>query len=145
MNEPEVKANIRELLGHFIGQRVLEITQNEVVDFDPRKQDHFVELMFENGCTLKFFITDSEHYKSGAPFCFSDGKEVDDEWVPTKEECESRGWICIAWRDGDGRVDHVIPTFGQNHRLIPECWCGPLREVRDDESYFYTHNASEPQ
>ena len=60
-DQPEVRANIRELLGLFIGQRLLDISQNEVGELADPDEDGFIQLMFENGQYIKFFITDSEH------------------------------------------------------------------------------------
>ena len=143
-DQPEVVANIREILGLFIGQRLLEITQNEVGELADPDADGFIQLMFENGQYIKFFIADSEHYKAKAPLCFSDGHEVDDEYVPTLEEVEAHGWVVINWRDEHGSVDHCIPTFGRNHCLVPECWCAPKKEYCDDDSYFFVHNEEQP-
>ena len=58
-DQPEVVANIREILGLFIGQRLLEITQNEVGELADPDADGFIQLMFENGQYIKFFIADS--------------------------------------------------------------------------------------
>jgi hypothetical protein len=96
--------------------------------------------MFENGQYIKFFIADSDMYKAGAPFCFTDGHQVDDEYVPSPEEAAAHGWIVVEWRDEGGNVDHCIPTFGRNHQLVPECFCNPRKEDRDDGSYFFMHN-----
>jgi len=139
-DEPEVKANIRDLLGFFIGQRLLEITQNEVGPLADPDADKFIELMFENGQTIKFFIADNDAYKAGSPLCFTDGKMVDDDYVPTQEQADAHGWIAVEWRDENGCVDHCIPTFGRNHQLCPECFCHPKKEYREDGSYFFTHN-----
>jgi hypothetical protein len=99
--------------------------------------------MFENGQSIKFFIVDNDLYKAKAPLCFTDGHNVDDEYVPSLEEAEAHGWIVVEWRDEHGSVDHCIPTFGRNHQLIPECFCNPKKEYRDDGSYFFTHNEEE--
>ena len=141
----EPVANIREILGLFIGQRLLEITQNEVGELADPDADNFIQLMFENGQYIKFFIADNECYKAKAPLCFSDGHEVDDEYVPTPEDAAAHNWILVRWRDEHGSVDHCIPTYGQNHCLVPECWCNPKKEYRDDDSYFFVHNEAEPR
>jgi hypothetical protein len=139
-DEPEVRANIREILGLFIGQRLLDISQNEVGDLADPDEDGFIQLMFENGQYIKFFITDNEHYKAKSPLCFTDGHEVDDEYVPSLEDAAARKWAVVSWCDEHGSVYHVIPTFGRNHCRVPECWCNPKKSYRDDGSYFYVHN-----
>lgn len=52
-----VFANIRDgnLLGPFIGQRVVDITQHDHEEWEEARQA-YVELHFESGATLKFYI-----------------------------------------------------------------------------------------
>jgi len=139
-DQPEVRANIREILGLFIGQRLLDISQNEVGELADPDADSFIQLMFENGQYIKFFITDSEHYKAKSPLCFTDGTNGSDEYIPSPEDAAARKWAVVVWRDEHGSVDHVVPTFGRNHDLNPECWCNPVKGFRDDDSYYFTHN-----
>lgn len=139
-DEPEIRANIREILAPFIGLRLLDVFQQEVGELADPDADPFIELMFENGEYIKFFIADNEHYKAGAPLCFSDGTEGSDEYVPSPEDAAARKWAVVEWRDEHGRVYHVIPSYGRNHELNPECWCKPVKGFRDDDSYYFTHN-----
>ena len=117
-------ANIREILGDFIGQRVLTISQHDRDDF-LAGEDAFVELMFENGMTLKFFTLDSSLYKAPGAFCFSDPNGDSDEYVPSEEEKEQRGWIVVDRADMEGGHKHILPNFCRNHLLNMDCWCHP--------------------
>lgn len=51
----EVYSNIREILGRFIGQKLLDITQHDEEEFAETKQS-YVCLMFEKGDTITFPI-----------------------------------------------------------------------------------------
>lgn len=53
----EMYANIREVLGPCLGQRVMEITQHDADEFEDTREC-YVMLHFENGVTLRFPITD---------------------------------------------------------------------------------------
>lgn len=57
-------ANIRDLLGHYVGLRIVEITQHDEEEF---KEDgvSYVMLHFDNGNTLRFDISDDGgfHYQ----------------------------------------------------------------------------------
>lgn len=50
-------ASIRELLGHLVGHTVVDITQHDADDF-ARDGDAFVELLFDNGQSLRCHIGD---------------------------------------------------------------------------------------
>ncbi len=66
MSEPY--ANVRELLGYFIGRTLVDITQHDEEEF---QEDGacYVMLHFDNGETLSFDITDEGgfHYTKGGP------------------------------------------------------------------------------
>ena len=53
----ETYSNIREILGHLIGRKLVEITQHDEDEFleDGRS---YVQLMFEDGDHIKFFVGD---------------------------------------------------------------------------------------
>lgn len=53
-------ANIRdaELLGPFVGQRIVDITQHDKDEYEETRQA-YIALHFENGQTLKFPIGDA--------------------------------------------------------------------------------------
>lgn len=57
MNEPESYVNIREVLGKFIGRKLLDITQH---DEDEWAEDGraYVMLMFEGGECITFYVGD---------------------------------------------------------------------------------------
>lgn len=126
-------SNIRKILGHLIGQRLLEITQHEKQEFLEGK-DSFVELMFENGDTLKFFVADESAYKSGFPFCYSDPDKtmMDDIYVPSEEDAAEGKWAVVQWNTDAGRELHVMPNFGKHHIFDESCWCGTRKEIRSD-------------
>lgn len=50
-------SNIREFLGHFIGQKLVDITQHDKEEWD-NGQEAYVCLMFDSGHTMTFPITD---------------------------------------------------------------------------------------
>ena len=50
-------SNIRELLGPFIGQKLVDITQHDQEEWEAG-QEAYVCLMFDSGHTIKFPITD---------------------------------------------------------------------------------------
>ena len=138
-DKPEFHANIREILGHLINKRLVEITMHDEEDLDAGK-DGFVELMFEDGNTLRFFTTDNDKYKSGSPFCFSDPKNGNTEYTPTPEEEAAHGWVAIGGIDEEGMHDHCIPTWGRHHFLEASCWCKPTRDYAAGDDFFYSHN-----
>lgn len=53
----DVYANIRELIGDFIGKRIAEITQHDIEDFKETGRS-YVMLHFDDGSYLKFFVGD---------------------------------------------------------------------------------------
>lgn len=131
--------NIRELLGHLIGQKLMEITQQDKdEDGDP-----YVELLFEKGNTLKFFLADGEDYECGFPFCFSDpdpnAPEDDGFFHPDPADEEAHKWAAVVELTPKGEVLHVIPCFGKLHHIGEECWCNPRKDFRDDGSWSWVH------
>lgn len=48
-----VVSNIRELLGGFIGKKILDITQHDPDEVD---EGHYVMLMFDDGSFAKFYV-----------------------------------------------------------------------------------------
>jgi len=50
-------ANIRQILGRFIGQRLVDITQHDEEEWKAGKES-YVCLMFDSGNTMTFPITD---------------------------------------------------------------------------------------
>lgn len=54
---PERYDTIREIIGDFVGLRVLEITQHDQAEWAATHQSH-VSLHFEDGRTLTFHIGD---------------------------------------------------------------------------------------
>jgi len=140
----EPYANIREILGHLIGRTLIEITQHDKEDF-LNGEDSFVELMFNDGNTLKFFALDSKLYKVPGAFCFSDpnGETEEDEYVPTEEDRATKGWIVVEKKTDPDYPVHVLPNFGRNHILTMDCWCRPkLDEYREDP--IVNHNEELP-
>lgn len=116
--------NIRDILGSLIGQRVLDISQHDPEDIG----DSFVQLMFENGKSLKFYILDSEHYKAPGPIVLSDPDLASDEWTPTEEEAAAGNWAVVNVWDDKQPENHVLPTHGKKHSLDIDCWCRPATE-----------------
>src|SRR3569833_1018858 len=55
MSEPY--ANIREILGSFIGKRIVDITQHDEEEFRAGEES-YVMLLFDDGNFLKFPVTD---------------------------------------------------------------------------------------
>lgn len=59
----ELYANVRDLLGRFIGCRLVDVTQQDRDEFDERGA--FVTLMFDNGETVEFPIgEDGFHFET---------------------------------------------------------------------------------
>lgn len=133
--------NIREILGHLVGKRVMFISQHDE-DEIARGGDSYVELIFEDSNTLKFFCLDSDLYKAQSAFCFSDPstKEDDGYYHPSEEEAAAGHWAVVNKQTDLGTVGHCVPTFGKHHLLAEECWCNPIKQMRDDDSWFLTHN-----
>ena len=128
MSDPVAEGKIREILAHLIGKRVLDISQQDPEDIAAGK-DSFVELMFEDGNTLKFFIADSDAYVGGFPMSFSDPnpRPEDDDglWHPNAAERNGGAWAVVEMRTDKGPVNHVLPTSEPLHALDESCWCGP--------------------
>jgi hypothetical protein len=134
-----MSSNIREILGFLIGNELLDITSEDEAD---RKdgRDPFIELLFENGATLKFFILDSDLYKAAGPLCFSDPSRVDDDlYHPDPSDAEAHKWVAVKELTEDGEIMHVIPCFGKLHAINEICDCQPKKEFRDDGSWFFNH------
>lgn len=133
--------NIRELLGHLIGQKLVDITQDDAED-RALGRDPFVVLMFENGDTLQFNVADGEDYACGFPFCFSDpDKSQDDDgpWIPSAEDLASGNWAVVCQNTVDGIIQHCMPMHGKHHFLDETCWCNPKKMWREDDSFYFTH------
>jgi hypothetical protein len=62
--DPEIVKNIRELLGGFIGARLVDVTQHDR-DYarDAASPDAEVFLHFDNGQTLHFWINEVEGFE----------------------------------------------------------------------------------
>jgi hypothetical protein len=140
MSNKEICGNIRDILKHLIGQRLLDITQQDQEDIDAGR-DHFIELMFENGDTLKMFSLAGEFYKARGSFAFSDPDKPDGEreYTPNEEDAKAK-WNVVEWRDEDGIAYHNMPTFGRRHIFNENCWCGTSKKIRDDGIPIITHN-----
>jgi hypothetical protein len=142
MSEPTTEFKLRDILRHLIGKRVLDISEDDEEDVLDGK-DSFVQLMFEDGNILKFFVADNEAYRAGAPFCFSNPntkpKEDDGLWHPTPEEQAAGNWAVVPTITELGEVDHILPTSEPLHALDDQCWCGP----DSSESGIVTHNLGE--
>jgi hypothetical protein len=136
--------NIRELIGHLIGKRLLDISQQDPEQLET--DDPFIQLMFEDGNTLTFFVLESELYKKGC-MCFSDPHpgRIDDEdmYTPTEEEKAGGKWAVIEMNDREPVEGHVVPTYGRNHFLHQQCWCGPKSEMNPHGMLCVTHEAQE--
>jgi hypothetical protein len=66
MNEnEEVYANIRQILGHLVGQRVVDVTQHDRDEWDETGQS-YVMIQFASGSWVKFYVGD-------AGFCDGEG------------------------------------------------------------------------
>jgi hypothetical protein len=131
--------NIREILGFLIGKTVVDITQEDAED---RKagRDSFVELLFDNGATLKFWVLDSDLYKAPGPMCFSDPSREDDEiFHPDPADEAAHKWAAVAELTEEGEVMHVIPCFGKLHHVGETCDCKPHKDFRDDGSWSWVH------
>jgi hypothetical protein len=51
----ETYANIRDILGHLVGKRIVDITQHDKEDFEADGRS-FVCLMFDDGNTATFYV-----------------------------------------------------------------------------------------
>jgi hypothetical protein len=60
MRDPEEYSNVREMLGGFIGKRIAEITQHDEDEW-AEDQLSYVQLHFEDGSYLKFYIMDDDY------------------------------------------------------------------------------------
>jgi hypothetical protein len=142
-------STIRELLSHLIGKRLLEITGEDEEDRADGK-DRFASLMFDDGNTVTFyFAQDESAYRGGSPMSFSDPDDQNEEFTdgyfhPTPEEKERHGWVCVSWRDAQGEEFHVVPTWTEDHFLDGSCWCGPIKKLREDDSWYWGHNEVRP-
>ena len=61
---PMQSGNIRDYLGRFIGQKVIDITRDD----ENEAGDAYVCLLFEDGNWIKFFAVDADLYQNG---CFA--------------------------------------------------------------------------
>lgn len=131
--------NIRELIGHLIGKRLTDITQQD----NDHEGDRFIEFMFEDGNTATFFLADGEAYQCGFPMCFSDpdpnAPEDDGFYHPEPADTADRKWAAVAEYTNNGEVMHVIPCFGNLHYIGETCDCRPAKQFRDDGSWYFSH------
>lgn len=67
-------ANIRQILGHLIGKRIVDITQHDQEEWE-QDGTSYVHLMLEDGDYLKFYIGEAGFDHSG------DGEDEDEEEV----------------------------------------------------------------
>lgn len=67
VSESDDYVNIRELIGHYIGRTIVDITQHDAEEFE-EDDSCYVLLMFDDGSSLQFDITDAGgfHYQSVA-------------------------------------------------------------------------------
>ncbi len=54
MSEPDY-INIRQILGHLVGQRIVDVTQHDESEFTEDGKS-YVMFMFDSGDTVKFFV-----------------------------------------------------------------------------------------
>jgi len=143
-----VANNIRELIGHLIGKRLIEITSEDEED-RVAGRDRFVTLMFDDGNTATFyFAKDSSVYRGNSPMSFSDPDNKDQSFEdgyfhPTPEDKARHMWIAVDWRDATGTEQHVLPGWTEDHFLDEGCWCKPAKKFRDDGSWYWGHNEKE--
>jgi hypothetical protein len=130
--------NIRELLGHLVGKRLMEITQED----EDHEGDRFIDLLFEDGNSLRFYMTDSEHYIGGFPFSFSDPNDEEDDgfYHPDPEHAAAKQWAVVEDITPLGTIYHTIPCFGQLHFIGESCWCHPVRVTCDNGRVLSNHN-----
>ncbi len=62
--DEEVYSNIRQILGHIIGQTVVDITQHDKDEFEENGRA-YVMLMFDKGDYIRFYIGDDAFDHSG--------------------------------------------------------------------------------
>lgn len=70
MTEERYERSIRDILGHLVGLKVVDITQHDPPEFE-ETGEAYVCLMFEDGSTVTFPI--------GEKFSHTIGGEPDDE------------------------------------------------------------------
>lgn len=128
--------NIREILGRLIGKKLIDISQHDQEDL--KTLDSFIQLMFDDGCTLRFYILETELYKAPAPLVMSDPNESS-EWVPTAEEIASGNWAVVVSANPEQQENHVVPTHGKHHSLDIDCWCGTETELADNGILIVKH------
>lgn len=131
--------NIREIIGQFIGAKLVDITQKDAEEAG----DMFVRLLFDNGQTLTFYSVDAELYGQG-PIAFSTDEQVftreDYLWTPTKEEKAGGKWAVVQSRGDDYPDMHIMPTFGKLHYMKDDCWCSPRIETDEKGERTISHN-----
>lgn len=139
MNEPVLSGGIRDLLKHLIGQRLMEITEED----DDEEGDPFVDLLFENAQSVRFFIAPNDAYECGAPLCFSDPNgDSDGLYHPDPEDVAAHKWAVVVEITPKGEMQHIIPCFGKLHAISEICDCGPKKELKDGHE-FYNHKEME--
>ena len=78
MPENEEYANIRGIIGEFVGQKVLDITQHDE-EYFKRTGRSFVDFMFDSGDVLRIYIT-------GGGICMSVNPDDETEEEAFKEK-----------------------------------------------------------
>lgn len=72
-------SNIREILGHLIGQELVDITQHDQEEWE-KERVSYVELLFARGDNLRFYVLDAELYAPiPGPFRYSDPNDDQDD------------------------------------------------------------------
>lgn len=75
MPGPEEKyITIRDILGRFIGRTVVDITQHDEEEYR-ETQKSFVEILFDNGETVRFMIGEDGFYDSEYQFWWVDDED----------------------------------------------------------------------
>lgn len=135
--------NIRELLGHLVGQHLIDIVQKD----SDEAGDQFTEFLFEDGNSVKFFLAPGESYQCGFPMCFSDPNpdkpESDGFYHPSEENTAARKWAVVEDITPTGKSAHVIPCFGQLHAVDETCWCRPDFEMCENGIAMFNHKEVE--
>lgn len=75
----ETYANIRQILGDFIGKTIVDITQHDADEWE-RSHQGYILLLFEDGSVIKFWQGDEGFttYKPGE-YEGDDGQDSEDE------------------------------------------------------------------
>lgn len=131
--------NIRDILGWMIGQRIVDISQKDPEDVG----DGYVQLILENGKTIKFYTLDSDLYKAPGCIAIGDPSLSPDVWEPTEEEAAAGNWAVVNVWDDKQPENHVLPTHGKKHSLDIDCWCQPDTEPGPEDHLIVKHKESQ--